>query len=98
MNWFLLLRGPHGRNKPPGPPAAGKIPNIELESPNAPLKQLVERCWDADYNKRPNFDEICDILEAQASKLAGRGAASTIRAAGDKPGGDHSGTGCCSVM
>jgi len=64
----------------------------------APLKQLVERCWDMDYDKRPNFDEICDILEAEARKLGGRSSASTQKVAGEKPGGDHSGTGCCFVM
>ncbi len=58
----------------------------------------MERCWDADYNKRPNFDEICDILEEEGRKLGGRSAANTVKLAGEKPGGDHSGGGCCSVM
>jgi hypothetical protein len=62
-----------------------------------PLKRLVERCWDTDYDKRPNFDEICDLLEAEARQLGNGGMMNNQKVSSDKPGGDHSG-GCCSVM
>lgn len=66
------------------------------------LKNLVERCWDDDYDKRPDFDEICDVLEEEAGGLGGSKmikrppgsqAAAPATAAAQK-----SSTGCCSVM
>ena len=68
------------------------------------LKDLVERCWDADYDKRPNFDEICDILEEEAGKLGGsrmtRGPASGANMAVGQTSssGGSGGGGCCSLM
>ena len=63
------------------------------------LKALTERCWSADYESRPNFDEICDILEEQLKRLGKdkmcRGSTATTGPAA--AGGTGSG-GCCSVM
>ena len=63
----------------------------------APLKALVERCWDTDYERRPNFDEVCDVLEAEAKKLPAK--RSLGRADHSNP--DAAGTssnGCCVVQ
>lgn len=32
------------------------------------LKALVESCWAADYDERPTFDEIVEVLEAELAK------------------------------
>ena len=62
------------------------------------LQALTKRCWDADYDKRPEFAEICDVLQAALDKLPmdkkGGGAASASAASS---GGGSEG-GCCTIM
>ena len=41
----------------------GKRPKIPDSTPSN-WKDLIERCWHQDPNKRPNFTEICDLLES----------------------------------
>lgn len=60
----------------------------------------MEQCWDADYEKRPEFDEICDVLDEEAGKLGKR---MTKPAPGREPSvsgqqGKSDGGSCCSVM
>jgi len=33
------------------------------------LKQLVERCWDADYDKRPEMTEVIEELKKTLAQL-----------------------------
>lgn len=49
------------------------------------LRELVVRCWDADPEKRPSFEEVILILEALLKKIPREGAA---------PGGG----GCCTIQ
>ena len=63
------------------------------------LKELTERCWSADYESRPNFDEICDILEEQLKRLGkGKMSRGAPAAAGQAAAGGTGSGGCCSVM
>lgn len=62
------------------------------------LKQLVERCWDDDYDKRPDFDEICDVLEEEASGLGGSKMVKRPPTAPATAAAQKSSAGCCSVM
>ena len=54
------------------------------------LKKLNQRCWSADFEERPNFGEICDVLEKQMNLLP--------KGAEDSGGGGGGSDGCCSVM
>ena len=41
----------------------GGRPEFPDSSPSS-WRNLIERCWDQDPNKRPTFTEICDLLES----------------------------------
>lgn len=62
----------------------------------ARLRDLVIRCWDADYDKRPNFDEVCDILEEESKMLGSKMTKGPPTNNAEAHG--NSGGKCCSVM
>ena len=51
-----------------------------LQNVRPPLKdvpqqfhKLIERCWDKDPDARPDFEEICTILEGMVTKNTKKG-------------------------
>ena len=63
----------------------------------AELKELTEKCWSKDYDKRPDFDEICDVLEASTKKLPAKRGTIRPETMGAGGGGSDSNN-CCSIQ
>ena len=65
------------------PPLVGSL-LIEGRTPMQALKALVVRCWDANAEKRPDFEEVIALLDVLLKKV---------------PREDSSGGGgCCTVQ
>lgn len=56
------------------------------------LKELVSRCWDADYDKRPEMIEVIEEMQKILKELP---AEPSMMGHGGAAG---SGSGCCSVQ
>lgn len=42
--------------------SSGRRPELPPNLEGTPLKDLIQRCWDQDPNKRPNFDQIYNMF------------------------------------
>lgn len=61
-------------------------PRQHRKVPDA-LKELVQRCWDADYDKRPEMTEVIEKLQRVLKELPK-----------ETPIATREGEGCCSVQ